>query len=215
MRIKKLSIYYSLSLFFISSAILAYEISLMRILKIEGLGNFTFLAIGIALTGFGACGTTILIFLNKFQILLKRDIVYILSSVGFIFFLSMSYFLSQHIHFDPLRILWDKKQIFYLFVRLILYAIPFIMASFAVIASFLIEKSNKVYFLNMSGSGVGILLSLIAFWHLDANKIILLPICLSLLSLIFVIGSNLSFIRIIAIIALLSISFFFSYRSKL
>lgn len=215
MRINKLSIYYNLSLFFISSAILAYEISLMRILKIEGLGNFTFLAIGIALTGFGACGTTLLIFRNKFQILLKRDIVYILSSVGFIFFLSFSYFLSQYIHFDPLRILWDKKQIFYLFVRLILYAIPFIMASFAVIVSFLIEKSNKVYFLNMSGSGVGILLSLIAFWHLDANKIILLPICLSLLSLIFVIGSNLSFIRIIAIIALLSISFFFSYRSKL
>ena len=197
----------NLSLFFISAAILSYEISLMRLLKIEGFGNFTYFAIGIALTGFGTSGTILLSFRKKILILLKKDDIHFFSNIGFILSISSSYFISQFIHFDPLHLLWDRKQLIYLSIRLLLYIIPFILGSLAIITSFLTDKSTVVYFYNMIGSGIGIILTVILFWYVDTKYILLIPYLFSLFALIslLLLTPNLLRILLLNIVVFLSL----------
>ena len=51
-----------LLIFIISAAVLAFEISLMRVLLVSGWHHFAFLVISIALLGFGASGSFLYLF---------------------------------------------------------------------------------------------------------------------------------------------------------
>ena len=115
------------ALFFTSSSLLALEISLMSVLRVEGFGNFTFSAIALALTGFGAGGT--LVFLLKKYFLKKELSVSLFAPAVFLFTLGLGYYISGYISFDPLRLVWDINQLLYLLLRFFIYTIPFIAGS--------------------------------------------------------------------------------------
>ena len=140
---------YHISLFFISAAVLSLEISLMRVLKIEGFGNFTYTAIALALTGFGASGTLVCIFGKR----IKEQIftISLLSAAGFILTLGAGAYFSQKIVFDPLRIVWNPQKIGRLLIRYIIYTIPFICGSGFILLAFMIERSSRAYFYNLLG----------------------------------------------------------------
>jgi len=106
---------YRISLFFISAALLALEISLMRVLKVEGWGNFTYTAIALALLGFGASGTLFSIWGRKAAS--REYSVSLLLSAGFILFLGLGSYLSPFVIFDPLRVVWDLSQLYRLLLR--------------------------------------------------------------------------------------------------
>jgi len=170
---KKNSLFYT-ALFFISAALLAFEISLMRILKVEGFGNLTFSAIALALTGFGAGGTIIFLFNNLFKG--KEYPVSFFCSILFVFFLGTGFYLSGHISFDPLQVVWDKRQLLKLLIRFIIYTIPFTTGSINVVLAFQVAKAGRVYFFNLLGSSWGIISVLLGLYIFSPENIIALPL---------------------------------------
>ncbi|MCK5569925.1 MAG: hypothetical protein KAJ15_09420, partial [Spirochaetes bacterium] len=106
----------------------------MRVLRVEGFGNFTFSAIALALTGFGAGGT--IVFLLKKYLSGREKTASLFSAVIFIFTLGLGYYISGRISFDPLRIIWDKNQLFRLLIRYFIYTVPFIAGSTFIVLAF-------------------------------------------------------------------------------
>jgi hypothetical protein len=174
---------YHLSLLFISSALLSLEISLMRMLKIEGFGNFTYGAIALALTGFGASGTLISLFRRRVDG--KELRLSLWSSVLFIFFLGLSFFGSRVIEFDALRILWDINQVLHLLIRYLFYTLTFMAGSAFVVLSFLIGKPGRVYFFNLTGSSTGIVTILACLYFIPPKHMLIIPLLFALLSTAF------------------------------
>ena len=170
------------ALFFTSSSLLALEISLMRVLRVEGFGNFTFSAIALALTGFGAGGT--LVFLLKKYFLKKELFASLFAPAVFLFTLGLGYYISGYISFDPLRLVWDINQLFRLLLRFFIYTVPFIAGSTFIVLAFSIEKPGKVYFFNMSGSAFGVLVILVSMYFIAPERIFIIPMSLSLVAVI-------------------------------
>jgi len=177
---RQLPVRHLISLFFISAALLALEISLMRVLKVEGWGNFTYTAIALALLGFGASGTLLAIWGGIKDAGVRT--VSILLSAGFIGSLGLGAYLSSLVVFDPLRIVWDFSQVYRLLLRYLFYAIPFICGSGVVLLSFTVERPGKAYFYNLLGSGFGVGAILVCFFFIPPHRIILIPLIFALIS---------------------------------
>jgi len=159
----------------------------MRVLKVEGFGNFTYSAIAVALAGFGASGTLIFIFRDR---LLKNEkIISLYSNIFLIFFIGSGYFLSKKISFDPLQIVWDKNQFLRLLIRYALYVIPFILGASIIIIAFSIEKAGRIYFYNLLGSGFGVFIILLSLYFISPKRIFIIPLFLALLSEILLFSS--------------------------
>ncbi|MGQ9615759.1 MAG: hypothetical protein ACUVWJ_05070 [Spirochaetota bacterium] len=177
-----------ISLGCISAALLSLEISLMRMLRVEGFGNFTYGAISLALTGFGATGTILCIFRERLKNLELKLCFW--SATGFILFLGAGYYLSSLVQFDSLRILWDHSQLIHLLLRYLFYTIPFIIGSTFVVLSFTLQRPSRAYFFNLTGSGAGIIIILAGFYLLPPERILVIPLGLSLISVLFIAAST-------------------------
>ena len=171
-----------LSLFFISGALLSFEIALMRILKVEGFGPFTYGAIGLALTGFGTGGT--LMCLLRKRLSKHLDEIGFWGAVLFVFLLGVSCGTASAVRFDPLRILWDSGQVFRLLTRFFFYALPFIAGSCAVISRFMQGEAGRTYFFNLAGSAFGVPLLIGSMYLLSPDKLCLVPALLGLLAVL-------------------------------
>jgi hypothetical protein len=201
---------YEISLFLISSALLSLEIALMRVLRVEGFGNFTFSAIAIALTGFGAGGTIVFLLRPRFRG--RERLVCAVSSVVFIFTLGFGFWISKEITFDPLRIAWDVTQLHRLLLRYFIYAVPFIAGSIFVVLSFTILRPGRAYFFNLTGSGLGVGVILLCFYVIDSHTIFIVPMLFAIACFaLLIIGSRLSVPSLTLFIALIAAGFgFFS-----
>ncbi|MBN2324552.1 MAG: hypothetical protein JXQ30_12520 [Spirochaetes bacterium] len=173
------------SLFCISAALLSFEIALMRVLKIEGFGNFTYTAIALALLGFGASGTLYSIWGKHAAG--KTAETSLLSAAGFILFLGTASFLSMYIAFDPLRLIWDLSEGVRLLLRYLLYTIPFLLGSMFVLIAFSTGTPGTTYFLNLIGSGAGVGTMLFCLFFIEPGRILSVPLFFALLSLLFIV----------------------------
>ena len=176
---------YHVSLFFISAALLSFEIALMRVLKVEGFGNFTYTAIALALLGFGASGTLFSIWGNHATGRVAD--ASLLFTAGFIFFLGTGAYLSRYIVFDPLRLVWDFSQGYRLLLRYMLYTIPFILGSTFVLVAFTSGNPGTAYFINLIGSGAGVGTMLFCLFFIGPDRILIVPVFFSLLSLLLLV----------------------------
>ena len=111
-----------ISIFFISMAILAYEICLMRIFSITQWHHFAYMIISIALLGFGASGTLISLCHSRFKI--HFSFYYRLFSGLFPAAILLSYFFSQQIRFNPFEIVWNPRQIYALVAYYLILFVP-------------------------------------------------------------------------------------------
>ena len=120
----KIKIYAAIFLFSFSS--LAYEITLIRIFSISLWYHFAFMIISIAMLGIGASGTVISLYpkiAGAAHVASKKggDSSFPYERIGIYGLLlgagiSLSYMLSNQIPFDPVRLAWEKVQIFYIFL---------------------------------------------------------------------------------------------------
>lgn len=201
---------YEISLFLISSALLSLEIAMMRVLRIEGFGNFTFSAIALALTGFGAGGTIVFLLRPRFRG--RERLVCSISSVVFIITLGFGFWISKEITFDPLRIAWDVTQLYRLLLRYFIYAVPFISGSIFVVISFTVLRPGRAYFFNLTGSGLGVVAILLCFYVIDSRTIFILPMLFaSTCFLLLLIGLGLPFPSLILMISLIAAGFGFFF----
>ena len=147
------------ALFLLSAATLTFEINLTRILSVAQFYHFAFMVVSLALLGFGASGT----FLMLFPRLQERDPACTLPRLGWGFALTAiaSYALTLYVPFDSFRIAHDWRQGAVLALHYVALATPF-FCSGAAVASLLAarpDRANRTYAANLTGSAVGCLLA--------------------------------------------------------
>ena len=144
-----------IAIFFISAAALGLELVLVRALSIGHWHHLSFLVISTALLGFGAGGTLVTIFSKR----LTRHYIEGLWCFAFLLALSVPavFLLCQKVPLDELQLIWDYRQTLYLFEYYLLFFIPFFCAGACIALAFTIcaDKAHRLYFYNMTGSGLG------------------------------------------------------------
>lgn len=139
-------------IFLCSSSSLAYEIALTRIFSIFLWYHFAFMIISIAMLGIGASGTVLSLY-TPLKNPSKIGIYSLLLGIS----ISITYIVSNHIPFDPVRLSWDRMQFFYIGIYCITLSIPFFFTGLIVAAAFssMSEKSGLVYSADLIGAGIG------------------------------------------------------------
>jgi spermidine synthase len=141
----------------ISAAILAYEVLLTRLFAIAQWHHFAFLAISIALLGFGVSGVALALWRRSVES--RLDVVFSASAMAFALTSPAAFLLAQQVPFNALELIWNPAQLINLgFIYLIL-AIPFTAGSACIGVAFMRREDpvGRVYFWNLLGSAVGAL----------------------------------------------------------
>lgn len=146
-----------LALAVISAAALAYEVLLVRFFAIVQWHHFAFMAISIALLGFGASGS--LLFL--LQDWAKRRFTAVFAGASALFGASApaSFLLAQALPFNALAVVWEPRQLLYLPALYLLLTIPFLCAGVGIGLAFVRfdQRIGRVYACNLAGSAAGAL----------------------------------------------------------
>ena len=141
----------------VSAAILAYEVLLVRLFAIVQWHHFAYLAISIALLGFGVSGALLALFRHRLEP--RAPHVFALSAVLFAVTAPVAFWLSQALPFNAPEVIWAPAQLLYLGVIYLLLAVPFTAGATCIGLAFVKAGTapGKVYFWNLLGSGVGAL----------------------------------------------------------
>ena len=112
--------------FLVSAATLLFEIALTRIFAVTQGYHFAFLAISLALLGFGASGTALAIV----PALAGRDIRPVVAGAGLLFAVTSTggLYLTNVLPFDAYTLLWEPSQLAYLALYYLALAVPFFFA---------------------------------------------------------------------------------------
>ena len=164
-----------LSISLISTAALCYEILLMRLFAIIQWHHFAYMIISLALLGYGASGT----FLAIVQHRIERHFTALFQANAVTFAVSMvgCFAIAQHLAFNPLEIVWDKRQQLLLFAMYPLLAIPFFCAANCIGLAFrrFSGHISRIYRADLLGAGTGaVAVVLILFLMLPENALRLL-----------------------------------------
>jgi len=195
------------AIFLISAAALGLELVLVRVFSIGHWHHLAFLVISTALLGFGAGGT----FVTLCSGLLRRNYAKVLwvSALGLALAVPAVFLLCQKVPLDELQLIWDWRQVFYLFAYYLLFFVPFFFAGLFVALAFTVfaEKAHRLYFYNMTGSGVGVA-AIVALMYGNSPQNLLLVISLVAFLSALIIAFTLSRLQIIATLACAAISLF-------
>jgi len=175
-----------IGIFFFSTSVLLFELSLTRVFSILQWNYLAFMIISIAFLGYGASGT----FLSVFSGLLKKAdgknlykyllFFSLLFSLGSLF----SIFIISKVPFDLYRVIIDKYQLLYLVIYYLAIAIPFFFAGtcISLAISKLPEKVNKIYFCDLGGASVGCISFLVLANYISLSQLLIFPPLLSFLA---------------------------------
>ncbi len=140
----------------ISAAILAYQILLTRLFAIVQWHHFAFMAISIALLGFGLSGALLAIWRRAVEWHLER--LFSLCATGFAVTSPLAFFLAQRVPFNALELVWDPAQLLNLAAIYLALVVPFAFGAACIGLAFLRrDPAGRVYFWNLLGSGAGAL----------------------------------------------------------
>ena len=145
----------------VSAAALLFEIALTRIFAVTQGYHFAFLAISLALLGFGASGTALAIF----PALASRDIRPVVAGAGVLFAVTSTggLYLTNVLPFDAYTLLWEPSQLAYLALYYLALAVPFFFAG-SIVGACLAKhpaRAGVLYGANLVGAGIGCLLSVV------------------------------------------------------
>ncbi|MCY4576803.1 MAG: hypothetical protein OXC55_09470, partial [Chloroflexi bacterium] len=145
----------------VSAATLLLEIALTRIFAVTQGYHFAFLAISLALLGFGASGTALAVV----PALVSRDIRPIVAGAALLFAVTSTggLYLTNALPFDAYTLLWEPSQLAYLAIYYLALAVPFFFAGSIVGASLAKHptRAGSLYGVNLVGAGMGCLLSVL------------------------------------------------------
>ena len=162
------TVYFKGGVFVISAAILGLELVLMRCLSLSSYHHFFYLVLTIALLGFGASGTFIFLF-QKFLLTRFERIIPFLAAL-FTLSIILSFQLAHSLPLDIQFILFDKRQVFLLFLYHFLIFIPFFIG--ALIIALSINKNltivHSLYAVNLNGSGFGIFFTTLLMFYIPS-----------------------------------------------
>ena len=141
--------------FLVSSAALAYEILLLRVLSIVQWHHFAYMIISIALLGYGASGTFIAIARRWLEP--RFETAFSLSALMFGLGMIAAFIAGQRVPFNALEIVWDDRQLAYLCLIYLVYFVPFFFAGLCIGLAFAFRRElvSRIYFFDLAGAGTG------------------------------------------------------------
>ncbi len=144
-----------IAIFFISAAVLGLELVLVRALSIGHWHHLSFLVISTTLLGFGAGGTFVTIS-SKWLTTHYKKVLWCFACLLALTAPSV-FWLCQKVPLDELQLVWDGRQVLYLFAYYLLFFVPFFCAGVCVALAFTVcaDRAYRLYFYNMTGSGLG------------------------------------------------------------
>ncbi len=164
----------------LSAATLAYQILLVRAFAIEHFHHLAYLAIGVAMLGFGAAG-----------VLLARGGPprasaarwFVPTSALTALALVATPALVGRIALDPTRLVWDAAEWPRLAAVVALLAVPFLLGALAVLLALMAasERPGRIYGASFVGSGLGAALALAALWVFPPGRSLAVPVLLAAL----------------------------------
>lgn len=174
-----------LAVAFLSAGTLAYEVLLIRVFAIEHFHHFAYMAIGVAMLGYGASGTLLALLrwpgpergARWFRITALFTPLALLASVT----------LVHQVSLDPTQLPWDAGQWPRLAVVYLLLALPFGIGAFAVLAAIALEKLavGRIYGANFVGAGLGAASALAILWVASPVRALAMPALLAALGALF------------------------------
>jgi hypothetical protein len=146
--------------FLLSAALLAFEVVLLRLFAIETFSHLTYMAVGLALLGFAASGT-LLVLLRRAVARFERALFEVLVVLA-PFMILAAPLLAQLSGYDPTQLLWDPRQWLSLWWVYGTLALPFLAGGGAIALALRLRKARVggIYAWNMAGSGAGSFLAI-------------------------------------------------------
>ena len=150
----------SLALALVSAAIIAYQLSLMRILSLIQWHHLAFMVISVALLGFGASGT--LLFLIRRKIEQHFELSHFLALLACSLSMVLAPYALQFLSFDLYLIIWDLWQVWSLLILCVVLFLPFFFGACAIGMTLMhhAEAIHSLYFANLIGSAFGGLIAI-------------------------------------------------------
>ncbi len=155
-------------IFLLSLSTLLLELSLPRILSVTLWYHFSFLVISTALLGFGAAGVTLAVSdALRQRAPLNRSLGFVCIAFGITTL--VSFWVLQHIPFDPLRLLSDGRQLLLMPVYYIVIATPFYCSGLAIALELTrgTRSTNRLYAFDLVGAGLGCMAIVVTLPALD------------------------------------------------
>lgn len=143
-----------LAIFAISGATLAYEIALTRLFAVAQWYHFAFMAVSLALLGFGASGSFLALRPSLSRHTVRR-LFWV--AVAFAASLPIAYLIVNALPFDSHRIALEPQQFLWMALFFLTLAVPFFFAG-VLLAAFLSgfpEAAGSLYASNLVGSAAG------------------------------------------------------------
>ncbi len=150
----------------LSAAVLAYEILLMRLFAIVHWHHFAFMMISIALLGYGASGTCLMLLPSLKANRLRT--VFLTGTAGFSVACIVCFVAAQHLPFNALAVFWDPGQWGYLAGVYGLLFLPFFMAatSIGAVLRFGGPRISQIYAADLCGAGIGAAITAGLLFHI-------------------------------------------------
>lgn len=164
----------------ISTAAIAYEILLMRMLSIVQWHHFAWMVISLALLGYGVSGTAIA--LAREHLWPRFEAAFALCALIFSIAMVACWTLAQNVPFNALQIVWDRWQLLWLGVLYLVFMVPFFFAALCIGMAFTFHgrMAGRIYFLDLLGAGLGAALVIVLLFFASPVTVLTL---LSLLAL--------------------------------
>ncbi len=143
-------------LFLLSLATLLLELALTRVLSVALWYHFGFLVISTALLGFGTSGVVLALWTDlRERVSLDHGVAGL--SLAFGVATIVSFWLMQHIPFEPFNLLADSRQLLFMPLYYLALAAPFFCSGLAIALLFTrgAQEVNRLYAVDLLGAGIG------------------------------------------------------------
>ena len=139
----------------LSAAALGYEILLTRLFSIVQWHHFAFLAISVALLGFGASGTFLLVLGDRIRTGIGPFLA--LTALGFGLSAPVSFVIAERVPFNVLDAPWSPGSLGWLLVIELVLAVPFFFAATGIGRALVVfrDRLARVYAADLVGAGAG------------------------------------------------------------
>ena len=179
-----------LGLALLSAAALAFEIALTRLFSVTQWYHFAFLAVSVALLGYGASGTALTLVPRWSRPPTARRA----SMLAALFSASVigATLSLNHLPFDSYRVAWERVQILYLVLYYLALTVPFFCAG--LVTGLLLTahagSAARIYAANLLGAAVGALIPLLTLPLLGEGAVLAISALGLLAALVFQLGAS-------------------------
>jgi hypothetical protein len=155
-----------------SAAVIAFQLVVMQLLAVSQWHHFAYMVISMALLGFGAAGTALVLLRHplKRRYATALPLLYAVSAVTMAATVWLSGVFGD---FDSFLLFFDPGQAGLLLFLYLVFALPFFFAGLAITLVFYreVDRIGSLYFANMAGSGAGAVLVLGLLWVLPPERL--------------------------------------------